>query len=66
MSNAPKDKSKTNNSAQNTSEPNSRAEPTASSETVHDKFLKMAAKNPRFREVKNLGMGFMIVGAKPK
>lgn len=39
---------------------------TASRELVADKFRKMAAKNPRFREVKNFDKGVVIVGAKPK
>ena len=39
--------------------------PTASNETVRDKFMRKASENPRFREVKNPGKGFVIVGAKP-
>jgi hypothetical protein len=38
---------------------------TASKGTVHEQFIKRASTDPRFREVKGSGQGFVIVGAKP-
>ena len=39
--------------------------PTANSETVREIFTRLASKNLRFKEVKNFGKGFVIVGARP-
>jgi hypothetical protein len=69
MCNVPEDnvqKPKPVESVQNISESNGRTEPPASGETARDKFMKIAAQDPRFIEVKNSGLGFVIVGAKPK
>ena len=39
--------------------------PTERSETVHEKVMKKASENPRFKEVKNFGEAFVIGGQKP-
>jgi len=44
---------------------NNQKSPTASKETAHEAFTRITSGNPRFREVKNPGKGFVIVGARP-
>jgi hypothetical protein len=41
------------------------AEPGANTETVREKLKRLIADNPRFKEVKSSGKGFVFVGAKP-
>ena len=51
--------------AQNSLGQNKPKAATARLETARDIYMRLAAKNPRFKEVKNSGKGFVIVGAKP-
>ena len=41
------------------------AEPSANTEMVREKLKRLMADNPRFKEVKSSGKGFVFVGAKP-
>jgi hypothetical protein len=55
----------TNSDEQNSSEPKSKTEPTASKETTRDIYTKLASQNPRFKEAPKSGKGFVIGGVKP-
>jgi hypothetical protein len=69
MSEEPEDTTQQPNSgaaAPNVSQPEKQSEPGASNETVREIFMRLASGNPRFKEVKLSGKGFIIIGARPQ
>jgi hypothetical protein len=68
MSTEPKDtqeQPKSSAAAPKASKPEKQSESGASNETVHEIFMMFASGNPRFKEVKSSGKGFVIIGARP-
>jgi hypothetical protein len=46
------------------SEQPKKTEPTASKETAHEAYIRVFSGNPKFKEVKGSGRGYVIGGAK--
>ncbi len=68
MSNKPNDmtqKSKSNTDAQSSSERKELTEQATGKETAREAVTRLLSTDPRCREVKNSGQGFVIVGARP-
>jgi hypothetical protein len=68
MSKEPKDtaqQSKSGGNKRRDSQPENQAEPTASKETVREKYMKTISENPKWSTAKPSGKGYVIGGARP-